>query len=187
MHPRMSEKERELFVAFVRNAKHYVEFGCGGSTFVASSLVKHSILSIDSSQEWLDIVTSACSDSGTELRTLHVDIGPVGEWGVPTDPNSKDKWPAYHEKVWEIKGSETADLYMIDGRFRLACLAQVVLHCSPNALICFHDFTSRSGYHPAHKIAREVATAEDLSIFLPLEGAQEPARELLKEYKLNAY
>eukprot|EP00428_Durinskia_dybowskii_P081023 CAMPEP_0170427324 /NCGR_PEP_ID=MMETSP0117_2-20130122/39159_1 /TAXON_ID=400756 /ORGANISM="Durinskia baltica, Strain CSIRO CS-38" /LENGTH=61 /DNA_ID=CAMNT_0010686509 /DNA_START=22 /DNA_END=204 /DNA_ORIENTATION=+ len=54
----MTSKEVALFVRYLSSAHSYFEFGCGGSTIVASKYgpADLSITSVDSSQEWLDIV-----------------------------------------------------------------------------------------------------------------------------------
>lgn len=166
--PRMSSDEAALFLSFVRNSRIYVEFGTGGSTVVASRHVQSSILSVDSSREWLDQVRTACAPNQTQPELIFVDIGPIGEWGFPTDASTKKRWPDYHSAIWKMPESTAADLYFVDGRFRVACFAQIVLHCNPNAIIGIHDFTSRPKYHCIREIAREIATAGDISFFRPL-------------------
>ncbi|MFH5926771.1 hypothetical protein [Roseomonas xinghualingensis] len=165
--PHMSDAEFRLFESVLRCAHSYVEFGTGGSTCLAASLVGGSIISVDSSLEWLDQVAKACASrpGWTQPRLIHADIGPVGEWGRPADPATQDLWPRYHEAPWSIPGTETADLYMVDGRFRVACALQVLLRCRWDALLVMHDFSSRRGYHVVRELAREVAIAEDLSVF----------------------
>lgn len=164
----MSAEEAALFLSFVRNSRSYVEFGTGGSTVVASRHVQGSIMSVDSSREWLDQVRDACASSQTRPELVFADIGPTGEWGYPTDASTKQHWPDYHSAIWKMPHSATADLYFVDGRFRVACFAQIVLHCNPDAIIGIHDFSSRPRYHCVREIAREVATAEDISFFRPL-------------------
>jgi hypothetical protein len=164
----MSAEEAALFLSFVRNSRDYVEFGTGGSTVLASKHVKNSILSVDSSRQWLDQVKSACASCQTKPELTFIDIGPTGDWGFPTDASTKARWPDYHSAVWKIPHSDSADLYLVDGRFRVACFAQIVLHCHPNAIIGFHDFSSRPNYHCVREIAQEIATAGDMSFFLPL-------------------
>jgi hypothetical protein len=163
----MSDAEFRLFESVVRCARSYVEFGTGGSTCLAASLVEGPIISVDSSQEWLDQVAQACATrpGWTQPRLIHVDIGPVGEWGRPTDPSTEERWPRYHEAPWAIPGTEAADLYMVDGRFRVACAMQALMRCRWDALLVVHDFSSRKGYHPIRHVAREIAIAEDLSVF----------------------
>jgi hypothetical protein len=164
----MSGQELALFSAFIRKCRSYVEFGAGGSTVLASSCVA-SILSVDSSKEWLHRVEQACASSKTKPELIFVDLGPTGEWGFPVDPSTRGRWPSYHSDIWSIHDSRDADLYLIDGRFRVACFAQVVLRCRPNAIIGIHDFASRPAYHCVNEIAQEIARAGDMSFFLPLQ------------------
>jgi hypothetical protein len=160
-----------------------MEFGTGGSTFVASRHVAQSIISVDSSVEWIDKVRSACSGGIVEPTLLHIDIGPTGDWGFPIDHSTQSKWARYHEAVWDLEESKEADLYMIDGRFRVACFAQAVKHGDSKCIIGFHDFGSRKQYHCVYEIAKEIATVEDMSFFQPLNGAMEIAAKLIDEYK----
>jgi len=185
MQPRMSAKELDLFLAFVRNSQIYVEFGTGGSTFVASRYVKQSIISVDSSTQWIDKVQSACADGIVRPKLVFVDIGPTGDWGYPVDQGTRSRWPRYHETVWDFPESAEADLYILDGRFRVACFAQTVIHGNPQALIGVHDFASRKNYHCIYEIGREIATAEDMSFFQPLAREQDKAARILEMYKFN--
>ena len=186
MPPRMSAKERDLFVAFLRAAQIYVEFGTGGSTCLATRLVREQVIALDSSPQWLDDVRAACAGNRIQPQLVHADIGRTREWGYPADPRSKDKWPAYHETLWTVAGSAAADLVLIDGRFRVACAAQTVLRCRDSAVICVHDFASRPKYHRLREIATEIATAENLSVFRPRRDATAAAEALLAEYRLVA-
>jgi hypothetical protein len=181
MVPRMSEEEAALFLSFVRNSRNYVEFGTGGSTVLASKHVKNSILSVDSSRDWLDQVSLACGSSQTKPQLKFIDVGPTGDWGFPTDASTKSRWPDYHSAIWKVQQSSEADLYLVDGRFRVACFAQTTLHCKPDAIIGFHDFSSRPAYHCVREIAQEIATAGDMSFFHPL-SRREKAEAILQSH-----
>lgn len=187
MTPRMSEPEQRLFESVLRCAEHYFEFGCGGSTVLAKTLVRQSVTSVDSAQDWLDKVQAACADQpGATLQTVFVDIGETGAWGHPTGTEQQARWPDYHSRPFDLPQSRSADLYMVDGRFRVACCLQVLLHCPPQALILFHDFRSRKKYHPVLDFTREVAVAEDLSLLQPkADRSAEAIAALLEQYRLN--
>jgi len=185
MQPRMSIEETAIFVSFLRHSCGYVEFGAGGSTVVASASVKDWAIAIDSSTPWIDKVRAACAGARLSPEFLHVDIGQVGNWGVPIDPESKPRWETYHSAVWSQAKSAAADFYLIDGRFRVACFAQTVLHCAPDAVIAIHDFESRRHYHVVKDIGREIARAEDLSFFLPKSHERARAVALLERFKLE--
>jgi hypothetical protein len=140
-----------------------------GSTYVAAQLVKKHVTSIDSSTEWLTNVRQACAGEECALkpRLFHADIGPIGDFGTPIDdPSFRSQWPRYYEIIWEAPEARLADLYLIDGRFRVACFVKTLLHCGPDALIMIHDFANRPQYHVVRKVAREVASFESLSVFL---------------------
>ncbi len=123
------------------------------------------MISIDSSAEWLSNVGDATRDASTKPLLLHVDIGKLREWGYPIEKEKESLWPNYHEGVWQRPESRTADLYFVDGRFRVACFAQCVLHGAPGAFIAIHDFENRPHYHSVRTIAREVARANNMSVF----------------------
>jgi hypothetical protein len=164
----MAPDEWKTFDGFVRCAERYVEFGSGASTVLAAATVKNWVIAFDSSRSWLDRVAEACRQRKTRLEPelVHVDIGETGEWGFPKDETSRDRWPLYHSSMWNDPRLAEADLYLIDGRFRLACFAQALLHCSDGAFIAFHDYASRPHYHAAATLAREVVRVNDLSIFM---------------------
>ncbi len=185
MQPRMSPEEVSLFRSFVRKSERYLEFGCGGSTVIATADVKAWVVSVDSSKDWLDQVGAACAAHPTRLALHLADIGPTGEWGYPVDPEMRDRWPAYHTDVWDRPETRDVDLCFVDGRFRVACFAQVILHSRPDVLIGFHDFASRSHYHRVREIAREIATTEAVSFFQPLPNARERAATLLEAFRFD--
>jgi hypothetical protein len=179
----MSDREAVLFEAFVEKASIYLEFGAGGSTCIAARHVRK-IISIDSSDEWLNKVQQAIVSSGsnTELQLHKVDIGPIGDWGTPTEPTHRHKWPDYSLSVWESQEATLADLILIDGRFRVACFAEALARARDGAIIMIHDFEDRDYYHVLKRLARYIAVTEKLSIFQKdassdVEGAERIAEE----------
>jgi hypothetical protein len=185
VHITMAPDEWKTFDGFVGCAERYVEFGSGASTVEAAAQVKDWVVAFDSSQSWLDRVAEACRERKTRLTpTLsYVDIGETGEWGFPKGETSRDRWPLYHSSMWEDPRLAEADLYLIDGRFRLACFAQVLLHCGDRAFIAFHDYASRPYYHGAAGVAREVLRVNDLSIFMrPAAFDRKLAQRLITDY-----
>lgn len=166
MDVRMSAAELALFKSFLGCSQRYLEFGAGGSTCLAASMGK-AIISIDSSDEWLANVRAQCAllPGSSQPKLIKVDIGPTGDWGAPIDPMTRDKWPSYYNSVWNEPDSTECDLYLIDGRFRVACFMSTVLSCKPSTIVLVHDFSSRPHYHVIKEVSREVARCEDLSAF----------------------
>jgi hypothetical protein len=181
--PRMTPAESALFKSFASHAEDYLEFGSGGSTYVAAQLVSHTVTTLDSSQEWLDRVALACKEDNCRIvpTLVAVDVGETQEWGYPADEDTRERWPAYHEAIWERPGSHDCDLYMVDGRFRVACFMQILLRCRPDALIMIHDF-ARPEYQVINAVARPIASAEELSVFIPkIEADRAQIKKILLE------
>jgi hypothetical protein len=164
MRPAMTDKELALFDSLVCCSRRYVEFGAGGSTCRAAATDKEWIISVDSSAEWLSKVAARCSGN---IKLLHADIGTVGDWGAPIDANRRCDWPSYHERPWLEPEAAEGDFYLIDGRFRVACLIQAVLRTMrSDAIFAIHDFFCRPHYHVIRPFVREIATCEQLSAFI---------------------
>jgi hypothetical protein len=168
MYVHMKDDELQLFAAFLLSTKSYVEFGAGGSTFFASSLIKGSIVTTDSSREWLKKAADVCAQhpERPQPTLVHVDIGPTGDWGRPLDQSYRKCWPKYATAVWSVAEASAADLYLVDGRFRVSCFVETLLRCRPDAVILIHDFSDRTGYHVVCDLAREIAVASSLSAFV---------------------
>ncbi|MCB4823450.1 hypothetical protein [Roseicella aerolata] len=164
----MTPAERHLLAALLCRARRYVEFGAGGSTCLAARLVGEAVTSVDSSPEWLARVRAACLDLQLPISPtlVHADIGETGAWGYPADTAGRDRWPDYHARVWSDPEAAQADLYLVDGRFRVACFMQTVLRCRPEARIAIHDFGNRPAYHVVREVAQEIAATGTLSVFL---------------------
>ena len=165
---RMTESEKRLFASSLRSARSYVEFGSGGSTVFASSIMPGVITSLDSSREWLDRVARVCASNPDrpQPRLVLADIGPVVDWGYPLDESCRDRWPSYATKIWDIPGTDNADLYLIDGRFRVSCFLETLMHCRATAVLLIHDFAERPAYHIVREFAREIAASSSLSAFI---------------------
>lgn len=181
----MTDSEIGLFESFLRKAGSYVEFGAGGSSYLAAQHVKK-ILSVDSDPAWLASVSEAISglNNGVEFLPHAVDIGPTGDWGAPINPEMRSKWPAYSLSVWNIPDSREADLYLIDGRFRVSCFAEVIARARVGCFIAIHDFENREHYHKVKKLARYIAVSETLSVFVKEYNANiSEAERLAHEYR----
>jgi len=190
MRPQMSEAEIVLLSGFLRATRRYLEFGSGGSTFLAASLVRDWVLAVDSSSEWLDTVRSAVRDRRPQVLMpdlLHVDIGPVGDWGRPLGEAARDRWPLYHEQVWRDPRTREAEFCLVDGRFRVACCMQALLNGEADLLIAVHDFASRPDYAVVHEVLHEVAVVENLSVFIRRPGhVRRRALQILEAHRFDS-
>lgn len=146
---RLSDEERKFLINNISTAKRYLEFGSGGSTFLA--LIETSIeniTSVESDKKWLEHLEKwqiISENINKRLRFLHIDIGKTGEWGIPIELNRKELFPSYSKKAF-LSGVNY-DVIFIDGRFRVACAIQAILNSSKDTKIIIHDFINRPQYH----------------------------------------
>lgn len=180
----MSAAERALFVETLGHARGYLEFGAGGSTLLAHSIVPGAIYTVDSSRDWLCTVASHISGRA-RMKLLHADIGPTGAWGFPLSIESHARFPNYHSGVWPEVDADAIDVVLIDGRFRVACLAAAVRHLRRDTLLMIHDYRSRPCYRAVEEIADIVAEQEDLTVFRAKATAASQADSVLGSYAFD--
>jgi hypothetical protein len=184
MYPAMTGRETNAFESFACASRRFLEFGSGGSTVLAAKHVADRIISIDSSNEWLEKVRAEVNE-GPEIVLKAIDIGSVGEWGYPSDQSSKERWPDYSREPWVDPRCVESDLFLIDGRFRISCFCETLARASIGSIILIHDF-DRPHYQILNGLARQIARAERLSAFIKDGNSRvETARKLADDYRLD--
>jgi hypothetical protein len=162
--PRMSEAERLMFRRALDGVENFLEFGAGGSTAVAANAGVKRIVSVESDKEWLDMLAKRPEIAALDYTPFFIDIGPTGNWGVPTDRSTAPKWPAYYQSVWKTLPWQP-DIVLVDGRFRVACALASLLNCAPGTRILIHDFWNRRHYHVVLKYLATVERVDSLGMF----------------------
>ncbi|WP_370522530.1 hypothetical protein [Helicobacter winghamensis] len=104
----LSKNEKAYIIKTFKGVSTYLEFGSGGSTFLALLNSKANILSVESSKQWINylIEWDFIKENITEgrLKFHYVDIGKTGEWGFPLDKDRKESFPEYSQAVFKICG-----------------------------------------------------------------------------------
>jgi hypothetical protein len=173
--PAMTGKERTCLEKYLATAQSYVEFGCGGSTLMAVRSPATRIWSVESDTAWLERIRRhpeiAAAEQAGRLTLCHVDIGPTKEFGYPAtpwwrlyQPGHREHWPRYYESIWASPGAAEADLFLVDGRFRVACGLAVAAHCRDEAIVAVHDFTNRPDYQALLEVFDTVDSARGLMV-----------------------
>ena len=139
-----------------------LQFGCGNSTLVAARQAQ-TIVSVDSDAAWLAEVGANLARAAIDFTPFHADIGPTGDYGYPADDSRARDWPRYHVDVWR-RLSGSPDAVLIDGRFRVACLLQALVHCKPDCLLLFHGFDDRDDYRVVLKHVDVLARIDSLAV-----------------------
>lgn len=162
MQPHMTAAEIALFEQHLRGKASLLEFGCGGSSVVAAKHIAK-IVSVDSDPAWLRNVAAEPAMAGCYFTPFHADIGPTGAWGYPVGDGRMRDWPRYHAAIWRAL-SGSPDVVLVDGRFRVACLLQSLIHGRPDALLLCHDFWNRPHYQSVLRHVDVVARADTLAV-----------------------
>lgn len=152
----LNDIDRELVLKYYGQSESVFEFGVGESTTIASALDVPRFTGVDNDPVWINNVRG---QSPLRFKFHYADIGPIREWGVPqvgsflvgkqdeVAPESK-QWPRY---ALEALANEFQpfNFYMVDGRFRVACVCAAMLHASKygkassDYLIGLHDYPNR--------------------------------------------
>ena len=133
-----------LFKQAVMGVEVYGEYGSGQSTIWMFNNTSAAVLSVDTSEVWVEKVKSACANKG-RLDIRWADLGEVGDWGRPTSYERRDQFSAYINSVWQR--DQLPNVVLIDGRFRIACFLSSLLHANSGTYIVFDDYVSRKHYH----------------------------------------
>jgi hypothetical protein len=185
----MTDKEAQLLERELARARSYFEYGAGESTQRAvrtSSLER--IVSVESDRAFVDEhlmpdpEIRANVESG-RLEFVIADIGPTKRWGHPRDRSQRHKWPNYPDAI-RASGREW-DLVLVDGRFRVACVAAALVHC-PGARVMVHDFWRRRRYRVLLKLCEVLEEADQLVVLGAGRKADAGAlRALYGRYRFN--
>ncbi|MGX9966004.1 hypothetical protein ACVFYP_21940 [Roseomonas sp. F4] len=186
--PHLFEGERELFDATLKSGRqHYQEFGMGGSTLQAVQGGFKRIVAVDTSAAWVE---AARQHPGIvpelargRVQLLHADIGPVGDWGRPTNPTPDHQWSNYLRAPWEAwaRMKRLPDLVYVDGRFRVACCLSTALvvgrspAVSRRLRLMLHDVSSNRPEYDVVLKAFDVCERVNRLCVMRLKPRQDPA------------
>lgn len=177
------EENSVLFKKYLKKCRVYGEYGCGLSTQYVLDNTNCSIISVDSSDFWVNLVKSR-SNNSKRLKIHYVDIGIVGEWGRPIDYKNRDNFKNYTDQLWEQ--TEKPDVVLIDGRFRVACFLTCLLKAPLGTVIIFDDYIDRPEYHIIEEFIgkKEYSGRQAIFIVEQLEDAEIiKINELLERFR----
>lgn len=186
----MTTAEADLYGGLVANADRIVEFGSGGSTLLAVRSRARAIVSVESGGAWIESVANhpeiVEALSAGRLQLIHANIGPTGEWAYPTSSLTKPLWPNYPLAPWaHAARAANNTLYLVDGRFRVACAAQCYLHAAADTRIAFHDFWDRAHYHIVLDIFDLERRVDNLAVFVAKPGKESLARDIFERHQYD--
>ena len=164
----MSADEMKVLKANLSQATHYFEYGSGNSTILACQCPAiERIKSVESSEAYINDVLLKNQDvvrahDNGRLMIQHIDIGETLEWGYPSTDASKPLWPNYADAI--THETVAYDLVLVDGRFRIACIVNVLTSLSSHCTVLVHDFWNRNFYHQVLNLVDVVDSVGTLAV-----------------------
>lgn len=155
----------DLFLDHIRNTIHYAEYGAGQSTIYVSKLehVK-TILTVDSSSYWLDLVKSKLGRNESKFIPTYINLGDLRDWGIPKGWTHDYNIINYASSI--LQGANHPDTILIDGRFRVYCFLFLVLNCKQITTVIFDDYVDREYYHIVERILPFTKRNQRQALFL---------------------
>ncbi|MFL6604137.1 MAG: hypothetical protein ACJ8R9_22795 [Steroidobacteraceae bacterium] len=161
--PHFDEKGTAYYRKKIASTRNYLEYGSGGSTILASRMVK-TLVSVDSEGSFLaDVRRKLAEEAGRKaiMKLIHVNIGLTYHWGMPvfTKPTRRRvrRWEDYPTAPWRYYRSiaQQPDLILVNGRFRVACVLESLLSLSPlsNTQILVDNYAERPWYQMMERFA----------------------------------
>jgi hypothetical protein len=155
--PHLSSPERECFYAELESCETYLEYGSGGSTLLALTMVPV-VISVENDRAFYRaVVNKGRLLAKGQYLPVFVNIGRTSLWGEPVLQRQtalrKWLWRRYAIAPWRVINRKRLcpDLIFIDGRFRVACALESLLRLPPESAcrIFFDDFEQYNGayYH----------------------------------------
>lgn len=141
----------------------YAEYGCGASTIWVSNNVGCQIFSVDSSNEWIEMVKKSCHSLRKPILHL-ANIGPIGEWGTPLGYSKSENFKDYTDWIWT--NESRPDIVLIDGRFRVCCFLTTLIKSDSGTKIFFDDYNNTPQYHFVERFIKPIETCGRQALFI---------------------
>jgi len=160
-----SEESKAWFIQKIKDSKYYLEYGSGGSTYIAAQH-KVNFISIESDWFFLKALIRKIKKDHLYNQNIqiyyHRSIGLTKKWSYPIDSTniSEKKSRLYRDysnpPVECILNDFIPDFIFIDGRFRVACALKIIKllnNKSSRWTIAIDDYFNRPHYHVVEKYA----------------------------------
>jgi hypothetical protein len=144
--PHFEPEGLEFFRSVISHSKVYLEYGSGGSTILAARSVSK-LVSVESDWIFAKAVKRALLSSQAQIDFLSPSIGLTRDWGYPVfgqpTPKRVARWKRYPQAPWPVLGPTIPDTILIDGRARVACALETLLHVPRSSLLIVDDYVDR--------------------------------------------
>lgn len=167
----MPEEEVAYLAQAYQDAHVILEYGSGGSTRLAAGLLGKFVMSVESDPDWMRSLRRDLVDAVSPVILYYADIGPVGPWGRPLSDRGWRGFHRYPNSVWDQPWFREPDTVLIDGRFRTACFATVLMRTEKPVRVLFDDYGLREKYQLVERILKPSKIVGRLAEFSVLPDA----------------
>lgn len=170
---RLFDGDDHLFQREILSCQVYGEYGCGASTVWVAHHTNATIVSVDSSAEWIAKVELETKPFREKLHIDRVDLGEIAAWGYPTTYRHRSRFHDYVVSPW--RHGIKPDLVLIDGRFRVASFLHSLLTAEPGTRLIFDDYNNRPHYHLVEEFCPVKEREGRQALFLVPDQLERPA------------
>jgi hypothetical protein len=179
----MSKPEINLFKQYIGQTRKYLEYGSGGSTYLASL---NPLIEYIASVEGLEVWIKKCIGlrqikrliAAEKLVFHYVDYNAGDDCGNPINLDKSQMFTVYSNIITTYP-INTFDTILIDGRFRVACALKAYDFIDRNAKLLFHDYMSRPEYKVVEEFFTLVDSVDSMAVF---QKRADINRDNLEEY-----
>lgn len=182
--PSTPEFESPLSVNWFReqlkNSGSYVEFGAGGSTYLAAELGVP-FITVESDPWFLAALKRRLQADGLLAQErqsfFYRDIGVTYEWGYPLvlwksiSKKQREKFRRYSDfPIHDLDTTPGPIFALVDGRFRAACALKALkaLRHRSDWLLAVDDYVGRAWYEDVQRFAQIDRFVGRMAVFKPL-------------------
>ena len=152
-----SDEATAWFITKLKGSRKYLEYGTGGSTYLAAKLGVN-FIAVESDPHFLKSLRKKIVRDGfakASGQTYHyANIGLTGYWGYPlrswrASAKRLERFRRYSDPPPEcFEGGTLPDLVLVDGRFRVACALKALrmLQHERGWTIVIDDYVTRPQY-----------------------------------------
>ena len=176
--PFMNEEDIMGFLSFMKPNLTYFEFGSGGSTNIAS-YYKLKVYSVESDVSWHNNL----KNNNISASYITVDLN-AHDRGYPGINTTLEDWKRYFQ-AYDSKYN--ADIILIDGRFRVACVLDIFPKIRSDTLVLIHDYENRYPYHILEKYYLKVRKWSTLSAFFKNPNITSIPQDVYNKYMYIKY
>lgn len=152
-----------LFKRYVAGARSYAEYGMGASTLWVLANTTATVHAVDTSRDWVESVRSRARQPD-RLQADWIDVGPLGDWGMPLTYARRHHFRDYVEAVWRAPADP--EVVLVDGRFRVCCFLHSLLSASAGTRILFDDYHGRPWYKVVEEFVRPAERCGRQAVFV---------------------